>query len=164
MSDLFEPDYAPAEFSDDRVYRYALRRGDMTKPVMFLMLNPSTADETADDPTIRRCMGYARAWGYSGLIVGNIFAFRATDPKVMVASENPTGPDNDSWIIRLAREANGNVVCAWGYHGYFRGRGGNVRQLLIRNGIQPTALHITNTGEPGHPLYLSKELVPRVWQ
>lgn len=165
IMDLFAGQSPPkAVFDDSRMYRYALRRGDMSNPIMFLMLNPSTADEETDDPTIRRCMGFARAWGYSGLIVGNIFAYRSTDPKKLREVENPVGPENDEWIAKLLKEANGHVLCAWGYHGFYRGRGGSVRQLIIREGYQPMMLHMTNSGEPGHPLYLSSGMLPRPWE
>ena len=118
-------------FSPCRTYRYALWRewigGDGY--VMFIGLNPSTADETQDDPTIRRCIAFAKAWGYGGLSMTNLFAFRATDPKKMKAVADPIGPENDAHLLRLARDA-GVIVAAWGANGTHRGRDADVRELL----------------------------------
>ena len=100
-------------------YRYRLERdlGALTATrgaVAFIMLNPSTADATTDDPTIRRCIGYARAWGYARLIVGNAYAWRSTDPAgLWTAGPGPVGPDNDQHLEQIARDAE-PVVCAWG--------------------------------------------------
>ena len=93
-----------AVLSEDRVYRYALWRiWNEDRPlVMFVGLNPSTADETNDDPTLRRCMGFAESWGYGGVIMANIFAYRATDPKIMKQTEAPIGPENDEWLRKLS--------------------------------------------------------------
>ena len=94
-----------AEFSKDRIHRYALYRvWDESKPLIMLIgLNPSTADENKDDPTIKRCVSFAKHWGYGGLIMVNIFAYRATDPRKMKKATDPVGPDNDKWIRKLAR-------------------------------------------------------------
>lgn len=149
-----------ATFSLCRTYRYDLWRrwigGDGY--AMFVGLNPSTADETEDDPTIRRCIAYAKAWGYSGLCMTNLFAYRATEPKKMMQVADPVGPSNDATLRTLAGRA-GVVVAAWGTHGTHLGRGDAVRELL-------PALHylrLTKDGHPGHPLYLPKTLVPVAW-
>ncbi|GIL13657.1 MAG: hypothetical protein BroJett038_23770 [Chloroflexota bacterium] len=154
-----------AVFSPCRRYRYALWRrwGDLLEPgrdgyAMFICLNPSTADETRDDPTIRRCIAFARAWGYSGLCMANLFAFRATDPAKMMAQANPIGPENDEHLSRLAKGAL-VVVAAWGANGTHLGRDVEVRRAL-------PALHylsLTKEGHPGHPLYLPKSLTPVAW-
>src|SRR5690242_6108456 len=105
-------------FSDCRAYRYTLwREWDIFDKnyVMFVGLNPSTADERVDDPTIRRCIDFAKRWGYGALCMTNLFAYRATDPRVMKAFPYPVGPENDKWLVRCAREA-GVVVAAWGNH------------------------------------------------
>jgi hypothetical protein len=122
---------------------------------MFIGLNPSTADETKDDPTIRRCIAFAKSWGYSALCMTNLFAFRATDPKVMMDAENPVGEQNDKCLLEYSRFA-AVVVAAWGAHGTYKGRDVEVQALL------PTlhCLRLTNGGHPGHPLYLPKTLVP----
>lgn len=150
-----------ALFSECRRYRYTLRRhwGGRRGYAMFVGLNPSTADEERDDPTVRRCIGYAQSWGYSGLCMTNIFAFRATDPAVMLAEPDPVGPDNDYWLLESARRA-AIVVAAWGVHGAHRDRHAAVRGLLPSLHL----LRLTQQGYPGHPLYLPKALTPRVWK
>ncbi len=118
-------------------YRYALHRDLLPKPslpvgllrrtCLFLMLNPSTATATLDDPTIRRCMGFARAWGFTDLQVCNLFAFRATDPAELTAvTIDPIGPLNNQAIVGLASDAD-RIVCAWGTKGAIRGRDRAVR-------------------------------------
>lgn len=146
-----------ANFSRCRRYRYALWRrwapGDDF--VLLVGLNPSTADHRRDDPTIRRCIGFARDWGYSGLCVANLFAFRATYPRDLFAADDPVGPRNDAWLRRLGRDA-ALVVAGWGNHG----RNGD-RALRVRR--QLPALHclrLNGSGEPAHPLYLPKTLTP----
>lgn len=144
-------------FSPCRTYRYALWREWIGGEgyAMFVGLNPSTADETQDDPTIRRCIAFAKAWGYAGLCMTNLFAFRATKPKDMMAAEDPIGPENDAHLLALSRGA-GVVVAAWGALGTYGGRHNAVRSML------PTlhCLSLTKDGHPGHPLYLPKTLVP----
>jgi hypothetical protein len=148
-------------FSEDRIYRYTLWRSWGTlfnsseRFVNFLCLNPSTATETVDDPTIRRCIGYADAWGYKSLCVTNIFAFRATDPNVMKAHPEPIGKDNDHWLLEVANNAD-LVVAAWGNNGTHIQRDKSVRKL-IKN---LHCLRITKTNQPEHPLYLPKILRP----
>jgi hypothetical protein len=140
-----------------RTYRYALWREWIGGEgyAMFVGLNPSTADETQDDPTIRRCIAFAKAWGYGGLCMTNLFAYRATKPKDMKAAADPVGQDNDAHLLTLAAEA-GVIVAAWGANGTYRGRDIAVRELL------PSlhCLQLTKDGHPGHPLYLLKTLVP----
>lgn len=144
-------------FSPCRTYRYALWREWIggSGYAMFVGLNPSTADEMLDDPTIRRCIAFAKSWGYAALCMTNLFAYRATEPKDMMAVADPVGPGNDAFLQALAPEA-GVVVAAWGAHGTFGGRDQEVRRLL-------PALHclaLTKDGHPGHPLYLPKTLTP----
>lgn len=162
MSSLFGEDRG-AEFSGCGRYRYRLwRTWDNTLPTCcFVMLNPSTADAEADDPTIRRCLGYARDWGYGGLEVVNLFALRATDPREMLAAEDPVGPHNDGAIGATVLSA-GLVVAAWGADGKHRGRSGEVRGLLRDLDVPFHALKVCKDGEPGHPLYLSRALKPEV--
>lgn len=146
-----------ADFSPCRSYRYALRRTwDPARPaVLFVMLNPSTADAERDDPTIRRCVGFAQAWGFGGLVVGNLFAFGATRPADLRAAAEPVGPENDRWLAALAREA-GLVVAAWGNDGRHRGRDAAVLRLLGT----AHSLGTTRSGAPRHPLRLPAGLVP----
>lgn len=154
--ELFASPNNSATFSSCRKYRYDLWRRWKDGPyVMFIGLNPSTADETNDDPTVRRCIGYAQAWGYSALCMTNIFAWRNTDPAKMKATAEPVGPENDAHLARLASAA-GLVVAAWGTHGAHLGRGEAVRKL-IKN---LHCLKLTADGSPSHPLYLPKTLTP----
>jgi len=152
-----------ATFSPCRTYRYTLWRywGGLfvSGYAMFIGLNPSTADETNDDPTIRRCIGYARAWGYAGLCMTNLFAFRARSPKVMKVAEDPIGPDNDRAFLDMAKCA-GVIVAAWGVHGAYRQRDEQVRKMLPHLHY----LRLTKEGFPGHPLFLPKELQPVKWE
>jgi hypothetical protein len=153
---------AGASFSSCRRWRYLLwRRWDAARPVAnFLMLNPSTADEVRLDPSCTRARLYAERWGYGALIVTNLFAWRATDPRDMKAAPEPVGRANDRAIVRAAREA-GIVVCAWGNHGTHRERSASVLSLLRDAGIKLHALRLTGAGEPAHPLYLRATLNPR---
>jgi hypothetical protein len=142
-----------------RQYRYCLwREWDMTNPsyAMFVGLNPSTADEVEDDPTIRRCIGYAKQWGYGALCMVNLFAYRATEPAAMKVHAAPVGTDNDRWLVELAKDA-GVIVAAWGAHGTHLQRDQAVKQLLAG---KLSCLKITKDGHPGHPLYLRKTLKP----
>jgi hypothetical protein len=147
----FEMIYRSADFSLCRTYRYTLWRvwNSKAPPACFIGLNPSTADELEDDPTIRRCMRFAKAWGYGGLVMANLFAFRATDPRMMKAAIDPVGPDNDAWLLRLADKA-GIVIAAWGNHGSFMGRDRRVAGIIENL----HCLGTTKDGSPKHPLYL----------
>lgn len=150
-----------AEISSCGLYRYSLTRvWDSSRGIVaFIMLNPSTADASLDDPTIRRCMAFSKAWGFGAIYVGNLFAFRATEPKAMLAAPDPIGPENDAWLLKIAKESD-RVICAWGAHGKHRGRSIGVRAMMANAHIQPFALRLTNTGEPGHPLYIPGDTEP----
>ena len=148
-----------ATFSPCRTWRYSLwRRWAPGDYAMFIGLNPSTADETQDDPTVRRCIRYAQSWGYGALYMTNIFAFRATDPRVMKRFDDPIGPKNDTALIRLSADA-GIVIAAWGTHGEHLGRVDAVRRFLHRMHV----LKLTKGGHPCHPLYLKADLKPQHW-
>lgn len=145
-------------FSPDRLHRYTLwREFDLTNQtyVQFVGLNPSTADEVQDDPTVRRCIDFAKRWGFGALCMTNIFAYRATDPDVMKAAQDPIGPDNDAWLTRIAAGA-GLVVAAWGNHGEFMDRQRAVARLMP----QLVCLGTTKTGAPRHPLYVRATTQP----
>lgn len=147
-----------ALLSPDQVYRYTLIRhwGEDDDFALFVGLNPSTADAELDDPTIRRCISFAQEWGMDGLVMVNLFAFRATDPRVMKAAADPVGnPYNDFHIDNLARQARA-VVAAWGAHGTFMDRDKAVMELL-RSSVPMKCLGTTKSGCPKHPLYLAKK-------
>ena len=129
--------------------------------VQFIGLNPSTADEYSSDPTVRRCKQFAKDWGYSGLCMTNLFAFRATDPSVMKAVCEPIGPDNNDRLRGIASVA-GIVIGAWGTHGGHLGRDREVVRLLS-DVCKLHYLRKTKDGFPGHPLYLPKTLKPVEW-
>lgn len=149
-----------AVFSPCRRYRYELWRKWGDGPyAMFIGLNPSTADETKDDPTIRRCIAFAKAWGYSALCMTNIFAFRATDPDVMKRERNPFGENNQHHLLKCASEA-GIVIAAWGVHGTHANGDLAVRDLLSRIGVTLQCLGRSKDGHPRHPLYLKADCKP----
>jgi hypothetical protein len=150
-----------AHFSRCRSWRYALwREWDEGRPrVMLIGLNPSTADARRNDPTIRRCIGFAHDWGFGGVWVLNLFAFRATYPADLKAARDPVGPKNDSWLRRIARQCR-RVVAVWGNDGRFLDRSARVRALI---GDRLEVIRLNRTGEPAHPLYLPKTLRPGRW-
>lgn len=139
-------------------YRYHLHREWGQGPrLVFVMLNPSTADGSADDPTIRRCVGFAQVHGFDGIEVVNLYAYRATSPRDLADNGWLIGPDNDHTIVATAERAarsGGAVCCAWGAHAAKRERPSTVLSLLQRAGAAPQCLERTKAGHPAHPLYL----------
>lgn len=149
-----------AELSECRLYRYALwRRWSPGNQVLFIMLNPSTADETIDDPTIRRCISFAESWGFGALTVANLFAFRTPSPAELQTADDPIGPENDAWLERLQQESQ-LTVAAWGNHGRLLNRSATIRPLLHA----PRTLGLTQRGEPRHPLYVAGDTEPTLWE
>lgn len=151
-SDVFAADRS-ATFSPDKDYRYSLwRRWENNTPyILFIGLNPSTANENEDDPTTRRCQRFASDLGYGAMYMANLFALRATDPKVMLAHQEPVGMGNDVCLQHLARKA-GQIVCAWGAHGNHHERGRHVEILLGAHPLK--CFGKTIAGQPRHPLYI----------
>lgn len=150
-----------ATFSPCRTWRYDLWRIWASGPtILWLMLNPSTADEVSNDPTVERCERRSMAMGAGGYRVCNIFALRSTDPKGLYEADDPVGPDNDYTILARAREAD-RVICGWGNHGQLHGRGRQVLETLSAHGIEPYCLRLTGAREPGHPLYIGYSVEPR---
>jgi hypothetical protein len=152
----------PAAFSPDRRYRYMLsREWDKSAPrLMVVGLNPSTADEYALDPTLRRVREFAKRWGMGGFVMTNLFGFRATKPRDMIAADDPVGPMNDHWLEHLAKDA-GLVLAAWGAHGGFLNRDKHVLELLTAvRGSPPVCLGTTAKGFPRHPLYIKGDTQP----
>ena len=146
-----------ALFSPCRQYRYKLSRvWDEALPKLnFLMLNPSTADETVNDPTISRQIERAKRWGYGSLHITNLFAWRSTDPKFLRDTPDPVGLEND-WYIRETATICDLVVCGWGNNGTLKGRYVEVLKLLAN--IPLKALRVTKTGQPEHPLYIGYDV------
>lgn len=154
---------AGATFSPCRRYRYALwREWDPALPtVVFCGLNPSIADEERDDPTIRRELGYARDWGFGRLIKVNAYAWRDTDPKKMLAVEDPIGPDNLATVVHWATHCD-LFIAAWGNN--IREREAfPLRMALRRARVTIHVLRLTGKGNPEHPLYLARNLRPVTW-
>lgn len=144
-----------AVFSPCERYRYRLSRewgAPGGRSLLFVGVNPSTATADRNDPTIRRCIVFAQQWGYASLLVGNLFAFRATDPEVMKAHDRPIGHRNDHHLMAMVAEAT-TVLAAWGNHGCHKERGPHVLQLIRSMGVEPWCFRLTKLGQPEHPLY-----------
>jgi hypothetical protein len=152
-----------AIFSPCKTWRYELRRiWDQKLPLLvFVMLNPSRANAYLDDPTIRRCIGFARRLGYGGIVVYNIFALMATDPRELAKVADPIGPENDEYI-RRAKHVGAKIVVAWGNNGVkHRRRVKQMRELLA--GYALYSFGICKSGEPNHPLMLSYDTPLELW-
>jgi hypothetical protein len=143
-------------------YRYVLTRSldsivRWHRPVLFIMLNPSTADATQDDPTIRRCVNFAKREGMTQLTVVNLFAYRVTDPKELLRAENPIGPENDHHLFdEIAKHEL--TIAAWGSHPFAKER---AAEVIKKFGASLMCLGTTKDGSPRHPLYLKNDAVLR---
>lgn len=136
-------------------YRYLLRRTwGPGRRVAFVMLNPNAADGSTDDPTIRRCVRFARRWGFRSMDVVNLFAYRTRDPRILARVADPIGRDNDRHLRRASARAD-LVVCAWGATPLARRRAAAVGRLLGRRAAR--CLGRTKAGAPRHPLYLRRD-------
>lgn len=158
MPDLFQT--SSAAISPCGQYRHWLRRRWSAGPTCgFIMLNPSTADADADDPTIRRCIGFARREGCGGLLVANLFQLRATDPKELARHPDPVGPNSDHHLLDVAGESDGPLIAAWGAHQFAADRAAYVSAMF---GIHCVCLGKTRDGHPRHPLYVKGDapLIP----
>jgi hypothetical protein len=152
-----------AIFSPDMKYRYLLTReweSDSPMKLVVIGLNPSTATAEVDDPTIRRCIGYAKREMYGGLVMLNLFAFRATDPREMIraAAEgvDVVGPANNAVIAQVITPGR-NTLCAWGAHGEMQWRGEQLTKALVSYGANLMSFGTTKRGQPKHPLYLRND-------
>jgi hypothetical protein len=154
-----------AVYSPCEAYRYLLTRvwNPDGEKALFVMLNPSTATEVQNDPTVERCERRARALGFGAFRVTNIFAFRATDPRVMRAMADPIGPGNDAAIADSAQGWADRIICAWGTHGAHLGRGAQVEHLLRATGRPLFTLGLSQGGHPKHPLYIGYDRQPELW-
>lgn len=154
-----------AVYSDCERYRYTLTRvwDPAGEKALFVMLNPSTATEVQNDPTVERCERRARTLGFGAFRVCNIFAWRDTDPMAMRRSDEPVGrPENDQAIVAGCHWAD-TIVCAWGTHGAHLDRGPEVERLMRGTGRVLHHLGLTKAGHPKHPLYIPYAEAPRVW-
>lgn len=146
-----------ATFSRCKTYRYLLEREwDSSKPkVLFVMLNPSTADHKQDDPTIRRCIGFAKDLGFGSLIIGNLFAYRATLPSDLAKAVEPVGPRNLKFLRKACRDAD-TTITAWGVaHVVKKLNPEKVLKSIDR--LETYSLGYCKDGTPRHPLYLKKD-------
>lgn len=143
-------------------YRYGLSRvWDADGPtLLFIMLNPSTADEYRNDPTVARCETRARRMGYGAMMVANLFAFRATRPADLKQAAEPVGPMNDRVLAHWSKSATATIV-AWGAHGAFRNRAAEVSSVLTGSLLH---LGLTKAGHPRHPLYVAFDTAPCEWR
>ncbi|MBP6479918.1 MAG: DUF1643 domain-containing protein [Pseudomonadales bacterium] len=172
---VYGPDNGGGELS---IYRYVLTRVWLDEPgtalrreqlgqsgglLMSIGLNSSTATAEKNDPTIAKMVTYAKAWGFAGLAMLNLFAFRSPHPKVMKAALDPVGPDNDSYLLAWANMAR-RIVCCWGVDGAFRSRGYAVRKLLTMFDLYSIGEKLCANGEPPHPLYLKGDLQPKLYR
>lgn len=146
-----------AILSECGAYRYELRRtwDDRLPVLLWIGLNPSTADHIQDDPTNRRIAGFSRRWGYGGYVLANLFAYRSPDPKALKQARDPIGPENDTYLAKLSASAK-KTICAWGNHGTLLNRAAEVLPLLNK----PIALGVTKAQQPLHPLYCPADRQP----
>lgn len=169
------PPCGAARFSDDRKYRYLLgRRIGLGPSALWLMLNPSTADASVDDQTVRKVIAFCGLWGYGQAIIANLFALRATKPAMLLEASDPVGPENDDYLMaafeELRRSGSGVVVCAWGSwcarqkrRQEIANRPFRVLAMLKSAGLVPHALRVTKHLAPAHPLYLPSSTTLRQW-
>lgn len=165
---LAMPDHIISEavYSSCRQYRYILHRrwDDADRTVMFIMLNPSTATEDFDDPTVRKCRTYASRWGYNHLIIGNIMAYRATDPGALGRIYDPIGPENHQILSTTIAFYRPMLICAWGRVARkFAHAETAMCDLLRKLHAVSHALRVNKNGSPGHPLYLPLDATPIPW-
>lgn len=166
MSDARYGEAGPALLSPCRTYRYTLTRvwDDSRPPCAFIGLNPSTADESQLDPTLRRCVRFADGWGYGSFVMLNLFAFRSVKPDALLMVDDPVGPQNNIWIRRSCRDVHklgGVVICCWGTNAErrgLRGRAQAVMNIVRTTKARPHVIRYTQRGVPEHPLYLPSEL------
>jgi hypothetical protein len=156
--------FGTAAFSECMRYRYSLTVAwDSSKPqMMFIGLNPSTATHEKKDPTLGRVVGFAKQWGFGGVVMTNIFAWRDTDPFAMMDVDEPVGLENDEVLVGCAKSV-AFIVAGWGVHGSHRGRGDQVRVMLEERGGLLHHLGLTKHGYPRHPLYLRDDSKPQAW-
>ena len=160
----------PTIFSPCRTWRYTLERvwppperyRGAREVAAFIGLNPSTADEVKNDPTVTRCINYARRWGFHGMFMLNIFALRSTDPRALYRHPDPIGPETNRYLTELVQRREVSlVVAAWGNHGALLSRGWDVINLVRNSGVNLYRLgELTKQGQPRHPLYLRSDLEP----
>ena len=157
--------YGSAILSPCGLYRYSLTRqwSEGAKQILWIMLNPSTADANVNDPTIRRCIAFSKAWGYDSLEVVNLFALRSPNPQDLIDSSeagiDPVGPNNDGYISWAVKQS-ASVIAAWGSRGFARTRVPLIKSICGRI----DCLGVTKDGSPRHPLYVKADQQRDIWQ
>ncbi|WP_371736966.1 DUF1643 domain-containing protein [Brevibacillus sp. HD1.4A] len=153
--------FTDAVFDEAKVYRYSLIRrwNDKLPRLTYIMLNPSTANENDDDPTIRRCLGFAKQWNYGSIEVVNLFAYRATDPSELLSCTDPIGYENNKYILEAIQRSS-LIVLAWGTKGSLKERDKEVVRLLNNVRENVYCLSRTKEGHPKHPLYVRGDTKP----
>ncbi len=156
---------ATACFDQQRRYRYRLSRvwSPSNPGLVWVLLNPSTADASSVDPTLRRVLTFSRRWGFGAAVVVNLFALRAANPADLASVEDPTGPLNDA-AIRGAVTSSDQIVVGWGNHGDVENRAASVMGYLATSGRTLLALGVTKIGQPRHPLYVPGSVQARPWR
>ena len=146
-----------AIISKDKIYRYKLSRTwDSTKPtILFIGLNPSIANENVDDPTITRCINFAKDWGYGTLLMANLFAFRSTYPKDIYLIDDPIGKDNDHYLLECVTQSDLIVAC-WGNNGTYMNREKVITELVPNL----YCLQKNKNGTPHNPLRPPRNIHP----
>jgi hypothetical protein len=164
-ADPFDVCSRGASFDPTERYRYRLWRTvdpEQRRRILWIMLNPSTADVVKDDPTIRRVLDFSGSWGFGRVEVVNLYALRSTDPRALWSAADPVGPHNDAAILAAAREAD-VVMGAWGAHAK-PARVAWVGNLVLGVGVTLACLGTTKNGMPRHPLYVAGATAPRRWE
>ncbi|WP_017298392.1 DUF1643 domain-containing protein [Nodosilinea nodulosa] len=152
-----------ASFDPTGRYRYSLGRRWSSAPTLaIIMLNPSQADGSVDDPTLRRCIGLARGWGFGAIAVVNLFAYRTPHPRVLRQVDDPVGPDNDAALVSAVQQAS-HILLAWGNEGHWLGRDRAILALLNSYQAQCHCLGQNRTGQPRHPLYVPRSASLQPW-
>lgn len=154
-----------ATISKCKKYRYSLWRiWTKDKPLcMFIMLNPSTADVNEDDPTIRRCIGFAKSWDYGGILIGNVIAYRATNPNELKTLLDFRTKENEKHLKNMLHKViltKGIIIAAWGNHG----KNYLPRSMFYNSNLSVHHLGLTKSGQPKHPLYLKSSTKPELWE
>ncbi len=150
-----------ATLSKCRKYRYVLwRKWNKSLPtIMFIGLNPSTANEHENDPTILKCINYSKNWGFGGFYITNLFAYRTFSPAILKKNNSPVGQKNNYWILKTSKLTKKTIAC-WGDHGTFQDRDVQVKKLIS----QLYCININKTGQPSHPLYQKSNLKPILYK
>lgn len=161
MGTSVEDSQKTAIFSKCGLFRYRLTRGDLSDPLVFIMLNPSTADANDDDRTVESCLRFVEANNKTGLIIYNLYSMRSRDPGALWESDDPVGVDNDLHLIEAAQNHK-SIVCAWGVNAR-ADRVKEVTGILLDKGVDLLCIGKTKSGSPQHPLFKKAKKLVEPW-